>query len=255
MDVTVLQTCDKSEYLPMLEATSRTAREFCRRHGLAYRNFVGVKRGLWSWHSTYNRIYMIKELIDEGNTGWILYLDADAYVYDLDFAIAGYLAAHAQQAGIFVRVSGVAPYWDVNAGVFLLNAGHPLTQRLVENWISGHEQSFRRPEFLLDEWPHLDLHIEDQGILNEMLIANPDWQHSLHYESLALMNSMQASFLRHHLRAATPDLAQRIKAIQQEVDEVMAKGAAGNMVPPQPMRRASVLAQLRGFWRARNASP
>ena len=251
MDVTVLQTCDNSKYLPIFEATSQAAREFCRRHGLLYRSFIGIKRGLWSWHSTFNRLYMIKELIDEGYTGWILYLDADAYVYDLDFAIASYLATHAQRAGIFVRVSGVAPYWDVNAGVFFLNAGHALTRRLVDSWIAGHEQSFRRPEFLLDEAPDLDLHIDDQGILNEMLIANPDWQYSLHYESLALMNSMHASFLRHHLRAMTPDLAQRIRSIRQEVDEVMAKGAAGNKTLTQPVPTAFALVWLRRFWQGR----
>lgn len=220
----MLQTCDNSDYLPMLEATSRTAREFCRRRGFVYERFVGIKRGLWSWHSTYNRIYMINELLNAGCDGWVLYMDADAYIYDLDFPIADYLASHGNSAGIFVRANGSAPYWDVNAGVFFLNTGHPLTRRLVEQWIKGHEAGFHRKEFLLNEWPDTDLRICDQGILNGILIANPGWQSALHYESNLLINSMHATFLRHHLRVMTPNLEQRIKSIQREVDEIFSIG-------------------------------
>ncbi len=225
MNVTVLQTCDNSEYLPMLEATSRTVREFCRRRGLVYECFVGIKRGLWSWHSVYNRIYMIKELLDKDYKGWLLYIDADAYIHDLDFPVVDYLASHGNSAGIFVRVSGSAPYWDVNNGVFFLNTAHPLARSLVEKWICGHEDVFHRKEFLKNEFPDMDLRIDDQGILNEILIANPDWQSALHYESLSLVNSMRASFVRHHLRARTPNLEQRIRSIQREVDEIFSMGA------------------------------
>ncbi|MFT4117227.1 hypothetical protein [Bradyrhizobium sp.] len=251
MQVTVLQTSDQSDYLPIFNATSRTAREFCRRQALAYEGFVGVKRGLWSWHSTYNRIYMIKELLDGGYNGWLIYMDADAYIHNLDFPIAGYLATYQTLAGIFVRVSGLAPYWDVNAGVFLLNAGHPLTRKLVETWIAGHESVFARQEFLTDAWPDIDLRIDDQGLLNEMLIANPEWQFSLHYESQALINSMHASFLRHHMRAHTPDLAQRTTAIAGDVEDILSKAAAKDAVGSLPVPRISSVAHLRKLWPAR----
>ena len=231
MNVTVLQTCDNSEHLSMLEATSRTAREFCNRQGLAYERFVGIKRGLWPWHAVYNRIYMIKELLDEGYKGWVLYMDADAYVCDLDFPVADYLASHSNSAGIFARVHHSAPYWDVNSGVFFLNADHPLARRLVEDWIDGHESAFSRKEFLINRFPEMDIRLDDQGLLNEMLIANPDWQSALHYESLSLINSIEASFLRHHLRARTPNLEQRIKSIRREVDEIFSMDAKKALAP------------------------
>jgi hypothetical protein len=63
---------------------------------------------------------------------------------------------------------------------------------------------------VINKWPDIDMRIDDQGILNEILIANPDWKSVLHYESQSLLNSMHASFLRHHLRAQTPDFEQRI---------------------------------------------
>src|SRR4051794_34277184 len=98
MKAVLIQTSDAVAYAPMLVTTSRTTREFSRRHGLEYRQFVGIKFGQFPWHSTYNRIHMMAELLAEGHQGWVLYLDADAYIYDLDFPIMEYLIENDQFA-------------------------------------------------------------------------------------------------------------------------------------------------------------
>src|SRR5581483_1259201 len=123
MKAVLLQTSDAACYASMLAITSRTTREFCRRHELEYRQFVGVKSGSFPWHSTYNRIHMMTELRNELHQGWVLYLDADAYVYDLDFAILDYLRENDRFAAIAVRANSEAEYWDINAGVLFLNFG------------------------------------------------------------------------------------------------------------------------------------
>jgi lipopolysaccharide biosynthesis glycosyltransferase len=217
----LIQTSDPVEYAAMLEATSRTTREFCRRHGLEYRNFIGVKQGLWPWHSTYNRLHMMKELLDENHRGWVLYLDADAYIYDLEFSIAEYLEINKQSAMIAVRANSSAEYWDINAGVLLINFDNCLARTIVRDLIRRLEQASQGTEFFLNKWPAPDLLMDDQGILNCAFIENPGWQSAVHYEFQSLMNSMHASFIRHHLRAVTPDLSERIKSIQAEVEYIL----------------------------------
>lgn len=205
----------------MLAATSRTAREFCRRHGLAYRQFTGLKYGTFAWHSTYNRIHMMKELLEEGHHGWVLYLDADAYIFDLDFPIIEYLKENDRFAMIAVLATVAAEYWDINAGVVFLNLGHPLGQRIVAELVERFAAAAQAPQFAESHWPDIDLLLDDQGLLNRTLIENSGWRKSIRYEPDSLMNSLHGSFIRHHLRAATPDLAKRLESIQTDVDRVL----------------------------------
>src|SRR3981081_758524 len=217
----LIQTCDPVEYATILEATSRTTREFCHRQDLKYRSFIGVKRGHWPWHSTYNRLHMLKELLDEGHRGWVLYLDADAYISDLDFPIAEFLKARTQSALIGVRANSTAEYWDINAGVLFVNFKHHLAEAIVLDLIKRHEKASQTLEFLETRWPDPDLRLDDQSLLHSALLENPDWQTSLRHEPQSLMNSMHASFIRHHLRAMTPAICERIKSIQTEVEDVL----------------------------------
>lgn len=69
MDVTFVQTADPVFYYAMLHETSRTVRAFCATNGLKYESYVGVKRGFMPWNATYNRVYMLKEMVDRGYTG------------------------------------------------------------------------------------------------------------------------------------------------------------------------------------------
>jgi hypothetical protein len=221
MTAVLIQTSDAVEYAPMLVATSRTTREFSRRHGLEYRQFVGIKFGQFPWHSTYNRIHMLAELLAERHRGWVLYLDADAYIYDLDFPVVQYLTENDQFAAIAVRANSTAEYWDINAGVLFLNFGHHIGRRVATELAERFDLASRTPQFGEAQWPEPSLLLDDQGLLNSTLIENPNWQDSIKYESQTLMNSLHASFVRHHLRAMTPDLAARLKSIQIEVDEAL----------------------------------
>jgi hypothetical protein len=221
MKAVLIQTSDAVEYAPMLEATSRTTSEFCLRHGLEYRPFTGLKCGKFSWHSTYNRIHMMQELLDEGYRGWVLYLDADAYINDLDFPVGEYLKDNQRFAMVAVLASLTAKYWDINAGVVFLNFGHPLGQEIVTELVRRFATAALTPEFAGSDWPDIDLLLDDQGLLNRILIDNPSWEESIRYESDSLMNSIHASFIRHHLRASTPNLVKRVEAIRADVDRIL----------------------------------
>jgi hypothetical protein len=225
MRAILIQTSDAVEYAAILAATSRTVLEFCRRHDLEYRNFTGIKCGYLPWHSTYNRIVMMKELLEEGHLGWVLYLDADAYVCNLDFPVADYLEENDRFAMVAVRINSTAEYWDINAGVIFMNLGHPLGRRIVAELVERLAAATRAPQFIENQWPDTDLWLDDQSLLHTTLIENPDWQAFVRYESQTFMNSLHASFIRHHLRAMTPDLADRLRSIEAEVDLVLRSSA------------------------------
>ena len=78
--IVLLQTSDAHVYAQMLQETARVNKVYCTRHGLEYQGFIGIKRGFHSWQATFNRISLLVELQQAGDTGWVIYLDADAYV-------------------------------------------------------------------------------------------------------------------------------------------------------------------------------
>src|SRR6266436_878993 len=71
MDIICLQTADPFDYYEMLSETSKTVRLYCKDNGIHYHCYIGVKRGYFSWHANFNRIYMVKEVLDSGFRGWI----------------------------------------------------------------------------------------------------------------------------------------------------------------------------------------
>jgi hypothetical protein len=218
MKIVLFQSCDGPGFAAVLDATARANREFCRRHDVEYRRFMGLKRGLWPWHACFNRLYMLKELIDEGHAGWALHIDGDAYVCELNFPIRDYLAGIAHKAGVAVLSGATDAYWDINNGVLFFNLGHPTAIAMVNEWISRHEKIFPDPQFLSRQWP---VNFDDQHQMQMMLLEHREWYDDLHIESNSVMNSMHASFIRHHLRVVTPDFQKRVQSIQREVEEVM----------------------------------
>lgn len=91
MGIVFVQTADPIRYRIFLEITSQTVREYCARHGFGYESFLGIARGYHPWQATYNRIPILRRWADSGFSGWICYLDADAYIADLAFDLRAYL--------------------------------------------------------------------------------------------------------------------------------------------------------------------
>lgn len=246
--VTFLQTADADRYAAMLDATRPNVAAYCRRHGFAYRDFLGVKRGFHPWQATYNRIPMLAELLDEGYRGWAVYLDADAFVHDLEFDLVGLLAAHADRAAIVATAGVTDNRWDVNAGVVVVNFGHPLGRRLVEGWrdrFAGLSDDLLRAA---DTWLHGD---NDQDLLHRLLAEEADVADAVLVVDRALMNSRHARFIRQHLRAETDDFATRVRAIAAEVAAIAREDAA----PPSPAPAPAVDAGRGDRWSWRLAHP
>lgn len=241
VELVVLQTADPIRYAPMLAVTQANVAEYCRRHGFAYEAFVGIARGFHPWQACFNRILLLRALIERGFRGWALYLDCDAYVVDLDFDLASYLAGHANRGAILAR-SGVSTLpWDVNNGVMLVNLGHPEGRRLVEAWAGLFAEVDDATLRAAPEWIDGG---NDQDMLHRLLRDDPALLQAVLIESPDLINSPHARFIRQHVRALTPDLDARVRAIAAEVAEIGLP--EGSMTPSAALDRR---------WAARLAHP
>ncbi len=213
-DIVLLQTSDATVYAPMLAVTATNVREYARRHGYGYDSFVGIKRGFHPWQATFNRIPMLAELLDRGFTGWAFYLDADAYIQDLDFDLEAYLADKQDRAAIFATSGVTDRAWDVNAGVALINFGHPQGRALVRSWaerFAAHSDDFLRDAV---EWIHDG---NDQDLLHHILREEPEIAAAVHVVPMTFMNGPHASFVRQQLRTMAPTLQARLEILTEAV--------------------------------------
>ena len=221
IEVTFLQTSDPFLYAEMLSHTSRTLRTYCIRHECRYESYIGIKRGDHSWQASFNRLYMLDELIQRGRRGWAIYADADAYIADLTFDIRTFLDEHADKAMIATPSGSSNHYWDINNGVLIFNLDHAAARFILRRWKAAFEGVTDQKIRGATDW-HMG--IDDQNMFQEVLRDNPQLQSDFYYSHWDLINSPHASFIRQYLRAMEPDLASRTAAIAAQVEVVLAHG-------------------------------
>jgi len=136
--ILILQTCDdQSKYNQMLDVTSEINKKYCDRHGYSFAEYRGIKRGVHPWHATFNRIYLIQEImLNYPKYEWIMYIDADAMVVDFSRKIEQVIVdANAQDKVIIIDGYGLKhENMKINAGIFLFNTKHESSMNLIELW-------------------------------------------------------------------------------------------------------------------------
>ena len=237
-DIVCFQTADPYSYYDMLVETARTVRLYCQRHGIRYEAYIGIKRGYFAWQACFNRILILKELIESGFRGWVFYLDADAYIADQNFDLKAYLHDKTDYAAIFVQTGVTKKWWDVNNGVFLLNTASSIGQEICALWLNKfvdlHEDTLR----LSPAWgdiPH------DQDLLHFVFYERQDLHRHLYFESPTLLNSENASFVRQVLRVHVGDLVERRRRVKANVDEVLGESDAAAAMPEVTQAQATVI--------------
>lgn len=226
VNVVVLQTSDPFKYLRMLQSTSRTAIEFCRRNNFKYESYVGVRRGFHNSQAAYNRIFMLQDLVDSGFRGWALYLDADAYVYDIDFDLKSYLACKSDRSAIMATIPGTDAPWHINSGVLFFNLGQEKGRQIVLEW---KRRFLTVPDSRLREMPSVWGPDDDQTLLFNTLSENAELRDSVFYEDLYLMNHKDARFIRQYLAVFEGDLGARTANIEMEVAYVLRDTPAASL--------------------------
>jgi len=151
----------------------------------------------------------------------VIYLDADAYVADVDFKIAEYLSEKNQYAMIAAG-SGLEPprWWDINNGVFAINLGHPQGRMIAELWNAA---LMDVPEDELnaeEKWGDV---IDDQAALHKILRDNESEIEPVFFRDDAYPRvfNWYGSFIRQYVRE-TGDLDKRLSALKEGVQEALA---------------------------------
>lgn len=220
MRITFVQTADSAVYSQFINVTSATVKEICARQGHAYECFIGIKRGAKPWHAALNRLPILKSYVDQGYDGWVIYLDADAYVADVDFDIVGYLSAKSDFAMIAAG-SGLEPprWWDINNGVFAINLGHPQGRMIAELWNAA---LLSVPEDELNAEQKWGDVIDDQAALHKILRDNETVLEPVFYRDDAAPRvfNWYGSFIRQYVRE-TGDFEKRLAALKEGVAEAL----------------------------------
>jgi len=218
VELIILQTSDAFRYSGMLRETSRTAIEYARRHGFGYESFIGIKRGHIGAHAAFNRILLLDELADRGFRGWVLYMDADAYVKDLSFDLRAYLADKAQYSAIMATIPGETIAWHINSGVLFFNFGHPMGIPLVKEWkrrfMDVSDDDLGRVQSVWDG-------VNDQTMLYESLDRNIDLRENVLFVEPQLFNHHEGRFIRQLLNSLDGNIDSRTAKIAIAVATVL----------------------------------
>lgn len=221
MKITFLQTSDPYIYYPMLQETSKTIRKFCLMNGFNYEQYVGVKRGQMGWQASFNRIYMLKELLDRGVEGWAFYLDADAFIHDMHFDLTGYLADKAHYGAIFAGHMSEA--YDVNSGGFAVNLSHPAGKGLILEYYRTFEAKLGADYDRAILWEHWLY--EDQYLLYLILkrwFEDLDFGRAFLFEQNDSSHVNNGPFIKQFLRSLYSSFDERLEAIRKHVAAVLA---------------------------------
>lgn len=214
MKLTFIQSSDPVIYAEMLAHTSRTVRAYCDRHCHHYESFIGLKRGYHPWQAAFNRLFMLDEVIERGDCDWIVYLDADAYIANLDFDLADYLLHFSDKVAAATPSGSSNQAWDVNSGVIAVNVRDPLARTFVRLWKAEFDAISDEVLAAAEDW-YVGMH-GDQALLHRVL--------QVHHAILArfgrfdpsLINAPNASFIRQQLRGFGLSFADRVATLADE---------------------------------------
>ena len=222
MDVLFLQTADQVKYKPVLELTSRTVVEYCSIHGFSYESFLGIYRGYHSWQATYNRIPLLRRIAESGFSGWVCYMDADAYIVDLHFDLRKYLSDKDEIAFIAATDRPGQPdreFWFVNAGVFFVNLGSRYGREIIYEWAEAFERITDRELEAARKWGDV---LNDQDMLQRVLkgLSAPERAFLILYGEGNVIN-YHAKFIPQVLRHESTSFDERTEIIRAATNKVV----------------------------------
>ncbi len=237
--IRMLQTTDPFRYHALFEITSTVNRVFCERQEIEYVGYIGIRIGRFPWHATFNRIPLLHDLLKDEYRGWIIYVDADAYVADLDFNIRHFLAEREDRA-ILGAPGGTAP-WNINAGILFINFGQPAARRIVEKWYERllSEVGVDRLNDAVTPW-EAGLK-DDQVLLHEVLQAEPELSTALERLPASLFGLHDSTVFRQLLRAFGT-LEDRVREARDSVCRILDSRSCNYLFSLSPTSESSVVA-------------
>jgi hypothetical protein len=214
----MLQTSDPFVYNDMLKLTAAVNIEYCRRHNFGYESYVGIKSGVVPWMASYNRIYMLDELIQRDYRGWVIFADADAFVVDFSFDIFGYLTENSDYCLIGASGGSEAP-WNLNSGILFIDLNDPTGRAFVADWMMRFQDELpldhlASPTAEWDEFPN------DQALMYECIKNVPGLMAKTKREEANIFNYHNGQFMRQAIRVGYQDMEGRLNWIRTVTNSV-----------------------------------
>jgi hypothetical protein len=221
--IILAQSAVGQDYEAMLDVSFPVHKVFCEKNNVKFRSFRHVMRGFYPWHSCYNRIVILNNLLVSGFRGWFIHLDADAIIRFPDFDIRRYLGKRVDRALIACLSSVDAEPWDINDGVFFLNLGHELGREIVRRWYTAFAEhvSDQMLQSAAEPWRYPDgsPFPDDQHLLQMELKRHTALLEGLLWEDPMLMNHRGGRFIRQMLRAHGSN-EQRLEWLRSLVSDI-----------------------------------
>ena len=216
MEVQLLQTSDPHRYFDLFTVTSIPTRRFCELQGVKYTGYIGLSVGYFPWHATYNRIPLLAGMLRDGYRGWVIYLDADAYVSDVTFDIHAFLNQHSGKS--ILGAPGGEQSWNINAGILFINLGQAAGQRIVAEWAEGFYNEVGNERLRSAKNPWQDGLKDDQVLLHQVL-GREDTSTVLEKLPLEFVGWPESRFVRQLLRTHG-SLEERIALARAGVEKI-----------------------------------
>ena len=190
-NILIIQTCDGVVYKPLLDLSQEINNKYAIKHGYGYFRYDGVKKPFNKDPSlsTFNRIYLLLDTLNEDKYEWVLYLDADAIVYDINKNLDEFII-HKNKAIVACRggTDNPANFWDINIGVCLYNLKHPKMPYILENWKNMFEFYGKNISNTVDNWEKSQQKLDDQNMLHIILKKDNTLCHVYYGEENEKMN-------------------------------------------------------------------
>lgn len=220
-NILVLQTSDPISYIPILDASSIFNERYCDIRGFQYKKYVGIKRGIYPHHAMFNRIYLLKELVDANYGGWVLYVDADALIVDDSTNLIEHFDVLRKQnkyAHFHSVESSDNEFWNINDGVFAIDLGSKFGRALINTWYLFYETNYCEIDYESGmDWNSV---INDQTSLHVILRALGEERVR---DFCALDYFLQTKLCNQFIRSSASEMPAQ-ESIQMRVKAIIERG-------------------------------
>jgi|BEDMetMinimDraft_2_1075160.scaffolds.fasta_scaffold05759_2 hypothetical protein len=228
-EILVIQTADAERYAPMLEVSRKYNMRFVKKNSLRYEAFIGLKRGCYPHHATFNRIHMLKELMDSGFRGWVLYLDADCIVSEPGWDIKGHLRSLRENKKVLLLHHVFPPedpqheWSNFNAAVFAIDLAANHGRLIVESWATFYD--FYGPSDYEKAKNWSDIYHDQYSFTHIVREAQKYLDIRSEIELAALENRLVRAVVRSNDKtiSSEEELTQRIRSLEEIGERVWGK--------------------------------
>jgi len=167
------------------------------------------------------------EILNSGFDGWVGYVDADAFIVNLNFDIFSYLNPKSDKSIIIPR-SRVNDdlYWEINDGIFFINFSNQTSAKIVKNWYEEFMAISDRDLERCEDWVGIE---NDQDLLQKVLMNNPEFAAYVEHDNVNIYGA-DSKFIRQILRVDAPTYQQRLRIIESLAFAVLERDGQGESV-------------------------